>query len=168
MIFATLSLGILSVNPIEFGLQFLEKMPNKLECSSGAGKWSQCSQQQICKGKKNGENVSYRAVSDDPEYIVNWVDKLGLLCESHQRIGFLGSSYFIGVVVALMFVPAMSDRIGRREMFCFTLLVSIFAQIGLMWSNSLNISFGFMIVLGLTWPGKRVTGITYFLEFIPA
>jgi hypothetical protein len=34
--------------------------------------------------------------------------------------------------------------------------------------NSLNISFGFMIVLGLTWPGKRVTGITYFLEFIPA
>jgi MFS family permease len=98
---------------------------------------------------------------------VNWVDKLGLLCESHQRIGFLGSSYFIGVVIALMFVPAMSDRIGRREMFCFTLLVSIAAQIGLMWSTSLNISFGFMIVLGLTWPGKRVTGITYFLEFIP-
>jgi Na+/melibiose symporter-like transporter len=80
----------------------------------------------------------------------------------------LGSSYFIGVVTGLMFVPAMSDRIGRKEMFCVTLLVSIAAQVGLMWSSSLNVSFGFMILLGLTWPGKRVTGITYFLEFIPA
>ena len=53
-------------------------------------------------------------------------------------------------------------------MFCMTLLVSIAAQIGLMMSNSLNLSFAFMILLGLTWPGKRVTGITYFLEFIPA
>ena len=119
-------------------------------------------------GYKHGELITYRAIQDDPEYLVNWVDKLGLLCESHQRIGFLGSSYFIGVVIALMFVPALSDRIGRREMFCITLLVSIAAQIGLMWSNSLNISFAFMIILGLTWPGKRVTGITYFLEFIPA
>jgi MFS family permease len=57
--------------------------------------------------------------------LINWVDKLNLLCESHQRIGFLGSSYFIGVVIALSFVPALSDKIGRREMFCLTLLVSI-------------------------------------------
>ena len=83
MIFAVLSLGILSVNPIEFGMQFLEKVPNKFECSSKAGKWSNCTKDLICKSKKHGEYITYRAIQDDPEYLVNWVDKLGLLCESH-------------------------------------------------------------------------------------
>ena len=46
-----------------------------------------------------------RANQTDPEYLDNWVEKLGLLCETKERIGMLGSAYFIGILIALPFVP---------------------------------------------------------------
>ena len=97
----------------------------------------------------------------------NWVGKLGLLCEPKNRIGLLGSSYFIGIIASMLFVPALSDHIGRKKIFCGTMVVSIIGQIGLIYSHSLTVSTCFMVVLGMTWPGKRVTGINYILEFIP-
>jgi len=77
-------------------------------------------------------------VESDPELMDNWVQKLGLLCEPKNRIGFLGSSYFIGIISAMLFVPALSDHIGRKKIFCATMIVSIIAQVGLVYSNTLT------------------------------
>jgi len=111
--------------------------------------------------------VNYRPIKSDPEYIDNWVEKLSLLCETHEKVGFLGSSYFIGMITALLFVPALSDSYGRKSIFCVTMFFSVISQICLIYSNTLYMSTIFMFILGLTWPGKRVTGLNYALEFIP-
>ena len=84
--------------------------------------------------------MSYRGVASDPELMDNWVQKLGLLCEPKNRIGLLGSSYFIGIISSMLFVPALSDHIGRKIIFCGTIVVSIIGQIGLMYSHSLTTS----------------------------
>ena len=59
----------------------------------------------------------------DPGYLNNWVDKLGMLCESQQNIGFLGSSYYVGIVMAMLAVPALSDMFGRKKVFCWTMVL---------------------------------------------
>lgn len=76
-----MSLGILSVNPIQLGMQFLEKEPNKFECLVNS-QWTACDKTTICSNYKDEhrEGVSYRAIRSDPEYLDNWVDKLALLC----------------------------------------------------------------------------------------
>jgi len=55
----------------------------------------------------------YRADKKDPEYLDNWVNKMDLLCKPKSEIGFLGSSFFIGIIISIAFVPRLSDSIGR-------------------------------------------------------
>lgn len=108
-----------------------------------------------------------RPNATDGEYLDNWVDKLGLLCESKQRIGMLGSAFFIGILLAMMIVPKASDLWGRKYLFVLTMTVSLTAQVGLIRSDSLNSSVIYMIMIGSTFPGKNVVGLNYMLEFVP-
>jgi MFS family permease len=45
-----------------------------------------------------------------------------MLCESKQRIGFLGACFFIGVLVASTVIPVgiLSDIFGRKWIFIIT------------------------------------------------
>jgi hypothetical protein len=47
------------------------------------------------------------------------------------------------------------------------MLCSVVAQIGLIYATDLRIATFYMFFLGLTWPGKRITGLNYALDFIP-
>jgi len=60
-----------------------------------------------------------------------------MLCESKFKIGLIGSMYFIGVVVTLIFIPALSDMFGRKVIFLVTHFIQIVAQIGFIFSSSL-------------------------------
>jgi hypothetical protein len=44
---------------------------------------------------------------------------------------------------------------------------SVMSQIGLIYADNLTHATFYMFILGLTWPGKRITGLNYALEFIP-
>ena len=55
----------------------------------------------------------YRPVETEAEYFNNWVPKFNLMCKSQAQLGFFGSSFFIGVLFAISFVPRMSDGVGR-------------------------------------------------------
>ena len=107
-------------------MQFLEKEPNKFECHVN-GNWEHCDKATICSRYPNEkrEGESYRSIKTDPEYIDNWVDKLGMLCSPQAKVGFLGSSYFVGILGAITFVPALSDYFGRKNILCATMIVSI-------------------------------------------
>ena len=104
---------------------------------------------------------------NDPEYLENWVSQLGLLCQTDKAIGWLGSSYFLGIISTMVFVPVLTDTYGRKSIFVITMLTSIIGQIGLLYSTSLSITTFFVFMIGATWPGKRVTGLNYILEFMP-
>ena len=123
-------MSIISVNPIELGMPFLEREPAELECyhKNQPDTWHSCTKEEICRAHSSGRmNLVYRANKSDPEYLNNWVIKLGLLCETKSRIGLLGSSYFVGIIAFIVFIPALSDRIGRKSIFCATMFASIIA-----------------------------------------
>ena len=91
-----------------------------------------------------------------------------MLCSSNITIGLLGFSFFFGVVLALVFVPPLADAIGKKTIFCISLAISVLGQAGLIYlAESLNQALIFITILGLSWPGKRIIGLGYILDFYP-
>lgn len=68
-----------------------------------------------------------RADTSDHEYLDNWVEKLDLLCESKERLGLMGSTYFMGIILSMIIVPKMTDNYGRKWIFVLTMLLSLLA-----------------------------------------
>lgn len=90
-----------------------------------------------------------------------------MLCESKGRIGFLGASFFIGVIVATTIIPVgyLSDKIGRKITFLFTIFLLIVSQTGFLFANSLDQLYVFMFILGLSFPGRIIVSQNYSYEF---
>ena len=63
-----------------------------------------------------------------------------MLCESKQRIGFLGASYFIGVIIASSIVPVgyLSDVFGRKWVFISSIITMLIGCYGLLISFTLD------------------------------
>ena len=109
---------------------------------------------------------AYRAVESDAEYLVNWVDKMDLLCTPHFKVGLIGSCYFIGIIITILPVPLLSDIYGRKTIYLASLILCVFAQFALIINSSIDVAFGLYVLLGMTFPGRNVVGLTYLLEFM--
>ena len=90
-----------------------------------------------------------------------------MLCESKQRIGFLGACFFIGVLVASTIIPVglLSDIYGRKWIFVGTLGVLIIACVGFLYARSLEELYVYMFLLGVSFPGRIIVGINFAQEF---
>ena len=121
-----------------FGLPFMKVEPKHFSCVSTQGDWTACTREDICaKGLTQDE---YKVDTTDSQFIRNWVEQCDLLCETKPRIGFLGASYFVGVIVASSLVPVgyISDQIGRKWVFVASTLLVIGACTGLYFSTQLE------------------------------
>ena len=108
------AMAIFAYNPVVGGIAFLEKEPNTFLCKAiGSGDWKECHKEEICRNRTQ-EGFHFLADKTDPDYLDNWELKLDLLCESSSNVGFLGSSFFIGVIFGLLITPKLSDLYGRK------------------------------------------------------
>lgn len=113
------------IDPLLFGLSFLEKEPKHFECKDENGEWKSCTKEEIC--SRGLSKDDYRADTNDDEYFDNWVEKYDLLCEPKMKVGLIASMYFIGLIVFIVFVPPLADRFGRKWVFIATLVISVIA-----------------------------------------
>ena len=92
-----------------------------------------------------------------------------MLCESKQRIGFLGACFFIGVLTASTIIPVglLSDIYGRRYIFLATVTLLLGACIGFVLARSLDELYVYMFMMGLTFPGRIIVATNYAQEFLP-
>lgn len=155
-----------SANFLILGLPFMKSEPHHFTCKNQeTGEWNSCTKQDICENGLSRED--YQPDTSDSQYIDNWQEQTGMLCESKQRIGFIGASFFIGVVVASTIIPVgyLSDVFGRRWIFIATLFVLVVACIGFIFATSIEQLYAFMFLLGITFPGRMIVGINYAYEF---
>ena len=87
-----------------------------------------------------------------------------MLCEDSFKIGFLGSSYFIGVVSSMLIIPTISDIYGRRKPIIATLCIILVTQYLLIQSKSINETLILVALRGVTFSGKNVVMIGYITE----
>ena len=103
----------------------MEKEPNYFQCQFGGGQsWEPCTKDEICLALAEDPSFKYRAVETDSEYMENWVQRFDMLCEPSHKVGLLGSMYFVGILIGLLFVPKIADVVGRRLPFIITLSAS--------------------------------------------
>ena len=59
----------------------MEKQPKIWRCGTSPNEadWTFCSKAEIC--RDSNPNLKYKPETSDPEYLYNWVEKLGMLCE---------------------------------------------------------------------------------------
>ena len=72
-----------------------------------------------------------------------------------------------GIIFSLLFVPLISDKYGRKNVFCGSILLSIMAQFGLIVSENYQITLILIAVFGMAWPGISLVGLIYGLELFP-
>ena len=102
----------------------------------------------------------------DSNYIENWVGQANMLCESKQRIGFLGACFFIGVLTASSIIPIglLSDLYGRKWIFVATIVILIVSCVGFLFAKSLDELYVYMFLLGISFPGRIIVGINFAQE----
>ena len=91
-----------------------------------------------------------------------------MLCEPKERIGLLGACYFIGILCASTIIPVgfISDKIGRKLVYCCTITVQLIACLGLLFATEIIHLYVFLFIFGLTFPGRIIVGQSYAYEFI--
>ena len=126
--------------------------------------WKKCNREEICLEKMPKDR--YRMITNDQDYINNWVEKLDLLCMPASKTGFLGSCYFIGIIMSIYYIPLMSDQNGRRFYILGSIVVQIIGQVGLIFTKNINHAYLFMLCIGITFPGRSIILYNYALELV--
>jgi MFS family permease len=76
-------------------------------------------------------------------------EQLDLACASKTEVGFIGSSLFIGWTTAAFILPRAADIIGRRPVFCISMIIQTMAFVGLLLSKSIYLTYFFMFTMGV-------------------
>lgn len=79
----------------------------------------------------------------------------------------LGSGFFVGMTILVVFVTRLGDVIGRKWPTNISSMVSIPITIGLILSRDLNLSIGLLILFGATCPGREQVAFVYISELVP-
>ena len=74
----------------------------------------------------------------------NWVEQLDLVCVSGEKIGLIGSMFFAGWSSTVLFIPFASDKIGRRWIFLFSIILVAILMAGLLFSTSIDLTIALM------------------------
>jgi MFS family permease len=74
---------------------------------------------------------------------------------------------FTGILISLFFVPSIADKYGRRNIYCTTLAMGLFAQLCVILCDNYTMGKAAFFLIGLSWPGKYLVGLMYILEFYP-
>ena len=142
-------------------MNLLELIP-QYECNlQSDGIWSECTPQTFC-----GTEIEHRVNWDSPYSLNNWVQQLNLECTDSYKIGLLGSLGFVGWVVALLFVPRLADRFGRKWIVEVSTIVSAVAHLGLLLSKDLMFIYACLLITGLTLAGRVSVAYIYLMELL--
>jgi MFS family permease len=164
LLFITVICGLSGFGYVEYGLGFYELFP-QFDCVVD-GLWvEKCTTAQICQGSSTNQ-TEYVVNYNNHTSLYNWVEQLDLVCDKGSQIGLIGSLYFAGWSSTILFLPWLADKIGRRWIFFFSVLVTSFACLGLYLSQNLNFTISLMFIVGMANSGRVMVGFLYASEFM--
>ena len=94
----------------------------------------------------------------------NWAEKLDLACKSHGAVGFIGSTYIIGIIISVLILPRLADLYGRKWVIlgCQFLQLPMYFWIFLM--TTIEESYIIFFVFGLCFGGSISINNVYVQE----
>jgi MFS family permease len=115
-------------------------------------------------GKKE---IQHRVNWERDTSLQNWYEQLNLACESKAKVGFIGSSLFIGWSISAFILPRIADIVGRRPVFMLSMFIQTIAFTGLFLSRSIYVNYAFMFLFGTASVGRCSISFLYLMELLP-
>jgi len=75
--------------------------------------------------------------------------------------------FFSAVVVSSLVLAPLSDKIGRKKVVIFGILLQLFASSCLLFSTSLNLTYWLVFMMGFAMPPRVFVAYVYAMEFMP-
>lgn len=115
---------------IFYALTYLELWPD-YNCASFVP-IEKCNRDLMCLNQDNSAliSVNYSSIRS----LINWVDRLHLICEPSWRIGLIGSMYLLGWAIGCLIIPRLGDLHGRKIPYAASMGSSLFIHLGLILS----------------------------------
>ena len=149
-----------------YGLGFLTLYPDYQTLDASA-KWVETDRQIIC--AQDIPQNEWRINYENETSYHNWVSpaKLNLTCTNKDKIGLIGSVYFLGMAASASFIPYISDIMGRKKPYALSLLLALIGYLVMYFSTSINLTIAAYLIIGIAAGGRVIIGATYMNEFIP-
>jgi len=97
----------------------------------------------------------------------NWIGRLDLVCASGSKIGFIGSSFFIGWFISLTFVPRLADLYGRKKLMVFGVWAQLITYCFIMTTTCYSTMICALITSGMLSTISVQICIIYMFEHMP-
>lgn len=90
-----------------------------------------------------------------------------MICVPKPIIGLMGSAYFGGWAATILFIPMLSDKYGRKQLFFWALVVSVITMFLMIFvSGNFYFTMGLMFISGMATSGRTTIGFIYAGEFL--
>ena len=100
--------------------------------------------------------------------IKNWKTDLNLVCEEGSKIGMIGSFYFIGFVISLLFIVRLSDIYGKKPLTYLALGTQLFAYFGILYYTfNLYMLYMYYLIMGIGAILNICVIFNYCMELMP-
>ena len=90
---------------------------------------------------------------------------MDLLCTDKYLIGLKSSMFFAGVIISCLVVPPLADAYGRKAPFLISIGMNVVVYLALLFATNLYVAYTLVFLLGLSFAGRMIVGVTYVLEF---
>ena len=74
--------------------------------------------------------------------------------------------FFAGWSCTILFVPFTADKIGRRWIFCLSMLITVATMTTMYLSYSINLTISMMFLTGMATSGRTTVGYVFANEFL--
>ena len=137
-----------SVMLVMVSLGFLEKVPNEYFCTYEESPENEisCKPEDFC---EDPTVLSFRPNMDLNESYINWISHYKLTCTSGGYIGLIASSFFIGWISTLVFIPRISDLFGRQRFIQFGNVIQSIGYSLLFMTRNYNVLIIAMVTMGM-------------------
>lgn len=82
-------------------------------------------------------------------------------------MSLIGSSNFLGWSCSLLWMPAIADKRGRKNVFWMTMIFSIFLYIGMLFTTHLYVMIAIFFTFGFLSSFRITVGYIYLMELMP-
>ena len=147
----------------DYPLPYLELLPEYTCVRSGeeSSPYS-CEPKDFCDDPDVTAAIDWEAKTS----LHNWVEKLDLACKSKQAVGFIGSAYFIGVMISMLTLPRLSDLYGRKWIILLCSIAQFLVVFWLLAMSTLGECYACFIIYGLGFGGTISINTLYTQEFL--
>ena len=143
---------------VVYNIGFLQMSP-AYECTTnyqnGTVSTYPCSRSAVCQLEALADNhpdlqsTSWQVDWDDSHSLHNWITWLNLHCDS-MLVGFFGTLYFLGFLIASFFINPLADKIGRLRIFLSGTAVQLLALNIMLFVKTLPAQYLAILLLGFS------------------